>query len=328
MVCLTSKTMGPATARTVILVMIIVLTSPPTVYCASMADGNRTVSRKTAEFSIDVGDRVAAILAPRQKAVLSAEVSRRVIAINKELGERFDEGEVLIQLEDSIYQVNVRTSEAALESAKSELANIQRLMDQKTRLRHADAILAAAEANLTATQRLHSDNHASNIDLENAKRDMTVARTNRELVTSTSTKELTDAKYELTVASGKLNIATERLRACTIVGPWNGRVTRAFVSEHELVDRGAPVIEVIDDRILLAKFLLPSSVFGLLHVGQELHLVVVETSQTVVVNVSHIAAALDPASVTFEVHAEVNNTDGAMRAGMNGWLSLAEIKGR
>ncbi len=283
-------------------------------------------------FRADAGpkgaDRIAVILTPRRQAVLSAALSGQVVAINRELGQPFDGGEPLVQLDDATYRVNKGVAETMYESARGNLARIQKLADNKTRQRHAEAVLAAADVNLTATQRLYNDNHASHVDLENARRDRTVAQTNRELADSTAAKELINAKRELATAIGKLEIASEQLDACSLGAPWAGRVARVLVNEHEFVERGTPTIELIDDRVLLAKFLLPSSVFRSLHVGQELSLSVNETSETVKVRVSHIAAALDAASVTFEVHAEVDNADGNLRAGMNGWLSLAEVKGR
>ena len=87
-------------------------------------------------------------------------------------------------------------------------------------------------------------------------------------------------------------------------------------------------MEAVDDNILLTKFLLPSALFRSVHLGQELNLFVIEASETVVVKVSHISAVLDPASVTFEVYAEVDNTERKLWAGMNGSLSLSEIKGQ
>jgi len=273
-------------------------------------------------------DRVAAVLAPRRRAVLSAEVSGRVTAISKELGEPFAPDELLMQLDDLPYRVGTRIAQAALESARSDLDRIQKLATRKTRERRAEAVLAAAQANLVATQRLFENNRASKVDLENARRDATVAQSQRELVDSTATKELTDAKRELVAATGESELAADQLEACRITGPWAGRVIRVLVNEHELVERGTPVVEVIDDRLLLAKFLLPSSVFRSVRVGQELRLAVNETSSMVRMKVSHIAAALDPASVTFEVHAEISNADGTLRAGMNGTVSLSEIAGR
>ncbi|MBN2561810.1 MAG: HlyD family efflux transporter periplasmic adaptor subunit [Phycisphaerae bacterium] len=272
-------------------------------------------------------NRVTVILAPRRKALLSAEVSARVASIHRELGEAFAIDEILIRLHDAVYRTNKQVAGTKLTIAESELARVRKLAGQQTRERHADAVLAAAQANLAATLRLYDDGHASQIDLENAKRDLVVATTERELVESTSAEELNRATRELATASGNLEIAEQQLDHCAITAPWAGRVTRLLINEHELVDRGTPVIEVIDDRVLLAKFLVPSHVFLSVRVGTELNLMIDETAAMVVARVSHIAAALDPASVTFEVHAEVMNADGRLRAGMNGSLSLSEITG-
>ncbi len=307
----------------------------PTVLCSFLASSGDTPTRTAdpVQASIQNGrapgtrDRITAILAPRRRAVLSAEVPGRVISLKKELGSAFEVGETLICIHDATYRVNARVAEARLDAAEKDYARVQKLSDEKTRRRHANAVLAAAQANLVATQRLYDNNHASQVDLENAKRDVTVAETELELVESTAVEELIRVTRDLAVAKGRLELATEQLVDCRIGGPWPGRVARVRVNEHELVDRGTPLIEVIDDSVLLAKALLPSSVFQSVSVGQELHLVVRETGETVSAKVSHIAATLDAASVTFEVWAEVMNADGRLRAGMNGTFSLAEIKG-
>ena len=41
---------------------------------------------------------------------------------------------------------------------------------------------------------------------------------------------------------------------------------------------------------------------------------------------SHVAAVLDAASATVEVHAEVDNSGGELRAGMNAVLQLSGIR--
>ncbi|UCE59906.1 MAG: HlyD family efflux transporter periplasmic adaptor subunit [Phycisphaerales bacterium] len=292
------------------------------------ADPPDRVGQASASTSTRPGeDRIAAILTPHRQATLSAEISGRVTAINKELGERFNASEVLLELDDATFRANRRIAEAMLTSAKVNLTRVNELAKSRTRQRHSEAVLAAANANLTATQRLYADSNASLVDLENAKRDAVIAQTNCELVGSTASKELADAQREMEIAAGKLEIAARQLEACSIIVPWAGRVARVLVNEHELVQHGTPVIEVIDDRVLLAKFLLPSSAFKAVRLGQELDLHVTETSDIVQVKISHVAAALDPASVTFEVHAEVDNADGKLRAGMNGTLSLTQVRG-
>ncbi|MCH7527306.1 MAG: HlyD family efflux transporter periplasmic adaptor subunit [Planctomycetes bacterium] len=287
-----------------------------------------SVSTPGAGRGLVTDDHITAILTPRWQAVLSAEVSGQIVAINKELGERFEPGDVLMKLDDLTYRVNKETAEAKAQAAESNLAQVQKLAADRTRQRHTRATLEAAEANLLATQNLYNDGHSSQVDLENAKRDATVAKTECELADSVSAKELTNAKRELVITRGQRDIAGDELDACTIRAPFGGRVARLLVHEHEFVERGTPLMETVDDHVLLAKFLLPSALFRSVHKGQELNLFVIEASETVVAKVSHISAVLDPASVTFEVHAEVDNTERNLWAGMNGSLSLSEIKGQ
>lgn len=267
--------------------------------------------------------RVAVVLTPRRQAVLSAEVSARVVAVKHEFGEHFEAGAVLVQLDDALRVANQQVAQAQMTAAQQELTQTETLIAKQTRQRYAAANLEAARANLEATQRLFDDGHASQVDLANARRDVATAQTDVELVAVTSARERIKARRELAVAAGQLQVAQRELAACTIRAPYAGRVARIRVGEHELVDRGTPVIEIVDDTVLLAKFLLPSARFRTVHRGQELTLTITETGQRVSAKVSNIAAVLDPASVTFEVYAEVQNADDALRAGMNGWLELA-----
>lgn len=268
-----------------------------------------------------------AILAPRQQAVLSAGVASRVVAIHKELGQRIMKADPLVQFDDVAYRVGRQLAEAELEAAESELAGVQKLTAAKTRQRHAEAVLAAAQANLSAVQRLYDDGHASQVDLETARRDVATAQSECELVDAGAAKELSKARRDAAVARGKLDLAVDELAACTLKAPFDGRVARVLANAHEQVERGKPVIEVVDDGVLTARFLLPSALFRAVRLGQELHLTITETGETVSMQVTHIAAVLDPASVTFEVHASVDNAAGNLRAGMNGTLRLAEIRG-
>jgi multidrug resistance efflux pump len=271
-------------------------------------------------------DQVAAILTPRHQAVLSAEIPGRVVAVNREFGERFAAGDLLVQLDELTYRVNRQKAEAELAAAEQDLVQVRKLAEERSRERRAAAVLAAARANLAATQRLYDNQQTSQLDLENARRDVTAAEAECELAGATSAKELTRAQRELAIAQGNCELARGELEACAVRAPYAGRVARVIVQAYELVQRGTPVMEVVDDGLLLAKFLLPSALFRSVQIGQEVSLTVSETGQIVIARVSHIAAVLDPASVTFEVYAELDNPVGDLRAGMNGTLSLAQFR--
>jgi multidrug resistance efflux pump len=269
---------------------------------------------------------VSVVLAPRQEAILSAEVTGRVVAVNRELGQSFEPQDVLIQLDDVIYAASLRSAEARCAAADEELTRARKLANSRTRQRHAEAALAAAQANLAATQQLFENGHQSKVELENARRDVVVAETDLELTAATTARELAKAQRELATSHSEREVAVAELRACTIAAPYAGRVARVLVHEHELVDRGQPVIEIVDDRVLRARFLLPSQLFRAVRLGQSLRIRVDETGDEVTVKVSHVAATLDAASRTFEVLAELDNRAGHWRAGMNARLPLAQIE--
>ena len=145
-----------------------------------------SVSTPGAGRGLATDDHITAILTPRRQAVLSAEVSGQIVAINKELGERFEPGDVLVKIDDLTYRVNKETADAKAQAAESDLAQVLKLAVDRTRHRHTRATLEAAEANLLAAQNLYNDGHASQMDLENAKRDATIAKTECELADSVS----------------------------------------------------------------------------------------------------------------------------------------------
>ncbi len=276
----------------------------------------------------DDPDVVSVVFAPRHEAVLSAEVAGRVLDVPRELGQAFAAGDVLLRIDDTRYAAQVTTAQARLAAAQRELARVQRLADEKTRERHADAVAEAAEKVLEVTRKLYEEGHASNIELIQAQRDVATARIDRELVASKTVKELTAAQRDRAVAADELAVAQHDLAACTLEAPYAGRVARVLIHGHERAEPGMPVLEIVDDRVLLAKFLVPSRLFDKVRIGQPVTIAARESQQTVTGRVSHVAAVLDAASTTFEVYAEVDNADGKLRAGMNGLLRLSGLEAR
>lgn len=266
---------------------------------------------------------ISLILAPRHEAVLSSEVTARVTSLARELGQSFDNGQLLIQLDDTIYRAGLSAARADLHAATTNLETLQKQQRDKTRQRQADAILAAAAAGAQTAEKLFADGHTSQLDLENARRDLIMAQTGRELVDAKLAEEMTLAQRELISTQTRLTLAEQQLKACRIIGPYAGRVARLFINAHELAKPGTPLVRIIDDRVLLAKMLLPSRLFRTLALGRVIQIHVTEADILVHAKISHIAAELDPASTTFEVHAEIDNASAQLRAGMNATLDLA-----
>jgi RND family efflux transporter MFP subunit len=161
------------------------------------------------------------------------------------------------------------------------------------------AAASAASKNLEVTQQLIAGKSASPLDLENARK-------------------------EVGMAAANVQLSQKELSGCKIYAPFSGRVKKVYAREYELVDKGKPLIEVVDDHLLQARILLPSSLFGKVHIGQSVAIAVNEIDQTTTGTVTNIGQVLDPASATFEIYADVSNTADDLRSGMTGRLTPPE----
>ena len=167
----------------------------------------------------------------------------------------------------------------------------------KAEKKRSEAILEKGLAKLRAQEELFSDNVAS-------------------------TFELKEAQAEVATAEAELATAELNLQACRIKAPYIGRIVRIIIHEHEIVQPGQELVEVVDDKVLLAKLLIPSTYFNQLSLGQELLIHVSETGVDVPAYVSHIGSVIDPASSMIQIYAEVKNDNGELRAGMIGTTEL------
>ena len=143
---------------------------------------------------------------------------------------------------------------------------------------------------------------------------------------SASQLEVEEARRDLGVAGADYNIAEHDIDSCTVTAPFGGRVDKVLVNEFEQVQKGQPMMEIVNDSVLLVKTLLPSKAFRSVSVGKDVSIQVNELGETVAGKVSHISATMDPASGTFEIYAEVDNAEGLLRSGMTGQLVLPDLQ--
>ncbi|MCC8181145.1 MAG: hypothetical protein LIP23_09590, partial [Planctomycetes bacterium] len=135
------------------------------------------------------------VLAVRRQAVLSAEVGYRITRITREMGQTFQTGDILVEFVDSVARAGVDSAKAAL---------------------------SAAEFALNAAQSMYAGSNASQLEVENARRDVAAARS-------------------------RLFVAEYELAACSVAAPFSGRVAEVFVNQHELVGKGTRLLSIVDD---------------------------------------------------------------------------------
>jgi multidrug resistance efflux pump len=343
---------------------------------ASGAENNITPDFLAPEEEKD--PQITVVLAPQTRATISAEVAGKITALKKDFGQHFNKGDILLQLDDNYYKrsygktsaiynlaraniasaelvykskANLKKNEAEILLARTRLNALKKLQANKIQEKKVQAVIDVAKKNLEATEKLYKDKMASNMDLENAQKDLIVAKANLELIQSSEKNEIAgaeralaiaqaeyviskahiepnfeNARKELSLAESNLNIAERELKNCQIQAPFTGRVVKVLINEHELVQKGTQLLEIVNDSVLRAKFLLPSAYFKKVKKGQKVRVNIVETGQITKAVVSHISAVIDPASESFMVYAEVDNAEGLLRVGMRGRFKLSDIE--
>jgi len=153
--------------------------------------------------------------------------------------------------------------------------------------------------------------------------------TKRELYKQKSVSEIEYAEADAGVKIAKANlvIADKKLAACTIRAPYRGRVVKLLVKENELVAEGQPLIEVIDDWTIRAKFLAPSMYYEHIQIGQTAMVNVREVNMEFESKITHISPVLESNTSSFQVFAEIDNSSNILRGGMTGQIALELTEG-
>lgn len=140
--------------------------------------------------------------------------------------------------------------------------------------------------------------------------------------------EYKEAEAALNVAKADLVIAQDNLAKAKLIAPYDGRVVELFAEENEYPKENSPIMEIVDDHIIRAKFLLPSRYLRYVTPGEIIDIDIVELGKKVKAKVTRVGAIIDPSSSTIKIEAEIDNTNGELLPGMTGFTTLQSIRGR
>lgn len=155
------------------------------------------------------------------------------------------------------------------------------------------ASVARTEAELKGRQELFSKNLISFFDLKTAE------------------ANLASAQSDFVTAETLYN-------SCAVRAPYKGKVINLFVEEHEFVQEGRNLIEIIYDEVVLARLLVPTKELKQFTRGKELKIKIPETGMIVDGKVYRIDAAINPSSSLIKVDILVLNHDQKLISGMIG----------
>ena len=143
---------------------------------------------------------------------------------------------------------------------------------------------------------------------------------NRELLklNSVGPLEVKLNEAELAVSMGELDQTRAKLKHCEVRAPFAGTITLRAVEEHQFVEEGREMLELVSRDSLEVRMLLPSTDLAWLREGSSFDMFVEELGQSLPGEVVRIGGAVDPVSLTVPVFGRLVEQQEALLPGMSG----------
>ncbi|MEO9339561.1 HlyD family efflux transporter periplasmic adaptor subunit [Mesorhizobium sp. SB112] len=208
----------------------------------------------------------------------------QVQAVSVRRGERIETGQKLVILEDSDAKIAVSQSEAALDQAKAQLADLQ-VGRRPEEIAVLDAALASAEAQAEEARRVVARTNdlrgrgvaaQANLDqaqtsLETAQAQVGEARANLNVAKLPAREEtIKAAENQVKQAEAALEQARWRLSKRVLNAPSAGRVDDVVRNPGDTAGPSAPVLSLLPDGAVRLKLYLPETRFSSIKVGSVL----------------------------------------------------------
>lgn len=131
-----------------------------------------------------------------------------------------------------------------------------------------------------------------------------------------------ESKSNLVAAQAEVVFAEKNLEAITFIAPYDGKVASLSIDKYEVPLENKDMAEIINDRVLVGKVLLPSNLIKQVHVGDPIEIMLDEYSEPIEASISRVGASIEPSSSTFKIEVDLDNAEGKLIPGMSGNVTL------
>lgn len=275
------------------------------------------------------------------KIAVGAKVMGRVAWIGVEKGDRVQQGQVLVRLEDSDFRAQSNQARANLAAAQARLDQLrtgsrpQEKLKDKAGVLQAEATLRNAEAEYKRTEELVRAGVSSRAELDRAiaQRDTSRALLDAARQSSTMTdmgprvEEIRAAEAQVQQMKAALAYSDTQLAATEIKAPVSGTVLQRIVERGEMVSPSAfggesgartSVVALADLDDLQIELDISQTDFARLKMGQRAE-IIPEAFPNLKYSgfIAEIAPEANRAKATVQVKVKVDNPDEQLRPEMN-----------
>lgn len=238
--------------------------------------GLKTVLIKESEET--TARRYPSVLQPAEVTTLSFEVSGRLKAVDLDVGQRVEAGDVIAEIDTRSLQLQLESAQAALQQAESSARNAREDFERKEELFKKGVTTKAA---------------------------VDQARTAME----TSAAQVAQAKKQVETAE-------ENLGKAVLTAPFAGIINTVQVESFANVAAGSPVVTIYQADTFEAAFSVSFEIVNQLAVGKKASIRLADSPEiTLPAHVSELGSRADTVS-SFPVVVTLEEVDPSMKAGM------------
>lgn len=278
--------------------------------------------------------RVTARISPRLSVDLTPRVPGEVQEVFVEMGDRVEAGQALVQLDDSDLRTQQAQAEAALETARAQVAQVEsgasdeEIQQLRAAVEQAEMTHDLAVRTYERIQRLYRQGVVSGTQLEEAEMgyrgaeiQLTIALLNLKMALDGAPEEtLRAARARLSEAEAAVSAVRTQVDRAVIRAPVPGVVAYVIVGRGDMVSPGSGTVGLVDIDTVYVDALVSEKVVGSLRKGDTVPVVVGALSETFDAEIAQVAPAADRQTGMFPVRMSIDNPDGTLKSGM-----LAEV---
>lgn len=256
-------------------------------------------------------------LAAEDQVVLNTKVAGRLRDLPVDLGSVVRAGQVVAVLDLRDFELRVEQARTALAQARARLglpgdgAGDDAKPEQASLVRQAKAVLEQARLVRGRMTQLHRDGIVAKSELDTAEADYRVA----EARYNEALEEVRSRAALVAERRTQLHIAEQQLADATLRAPFDGAVRERHLSVGGYLDVGAPVLTIVKMHPLRLRLAVPERDATRVAVGQRVDVRVEGSPAGARGTVARLSPAVDEATRTVMIEAEVPNEHDALRPG-------------
>jgi RND family efflux transporter MFP subunit len=256
-------------------------------------------------------------LAAEDQVVLNTKVAGRLDRLPVDLGSVVKQGDEVAVLDLVDFRLRVEQAETALAQARARLGvpldgSGDDLEPGRTALaRQARAVLEQQRTNRDRLLGLHRDGILARAEMDTAEADFRVAEARYQ----EALEEVRNRRALVAERRTQLRIAEQQLADATLRAPFDGVVRERHLSIGAYLDVGAAVVTIVRMHPLRLRLTIPEREGASVVAGQTVRLRAEGEGATHTGTIVRLSPAVDEATRTLLVEAEVRNQDHALRPG-------------